>query len=756
MPATAPVPAAKKKKEEGPKPLPLPDIPRKPKVRPPEPSGDYIESVFGREGFLSAGNPFYEERPGQVALARHVDAAIRGEHHALAEGPCGTGKGIAYAVPAIFHAHHHGKQTVIVTANLALQDQLILKDLPELQKALPWKFTFSALKGRSNYFCANKHAESVEQGKIRSGSKELIAAGAWGEETVTGDRRELPVIVENQEWNLLSTNSDECLGEQCAYQIRCHYERAKHIGRMTDIVVSNMHVLGAHLSLRQQTEMDLILPPFDILVVDEAHELPEVMREFFGFSLSESSIERFARRINPVSFASQYDPDRSRREIGKTLADRLRRASHDFFRDVGEYTAKRGTRLRLENAFLESKVDPKPLFTVLGKIQELSGKLMEEEYDETPDGERHLSKMGVTYKKINERSERMTEYVVECLGQEEASDKVYWVEFSQSDVRRMYPKIEARPLEVGGILNGELFAKTDSVILVSATLTTTPENFSFMRRETGIPREAPELAVPSPFDTGNQVLVIVPKRDVLPDNPNDEEFIPKAAAVVQEVMEACDGSTLGLFTSFRVLEGVKDRIRSEHPILVQERGRSANRTELIRRFKEDVHSSLLGTASFWTGIDIPGQALTAVVIDRLPFDHQDEPLIEAMKDYMAQEDHPLGEGDRFWSWYNNRALLVLRQAAGRLIRRQDDVGVIVILDRRIASKEYGKNMVRSLGPIRKSNKISDIAEHLGTARERVLENREAFMARQRAMPMMPKRLPPAVKAMKMDIPKGVF
>lgn len=760
------------------------DVPSPP-AAPVEPPGDYIESVFGADGYLAKSAAKvglgYQERLGQIALARHIDAVLKKPEHAVAEGPCGTGKGIAYAVPAIYHARHHRKRVIIVTANLALQDQLVKQDLPLLQKALPWPFTFHALKGRSNYFCTNKFLEESEKGTFDGATDAVKKAIQWGSEIANpehfpddlkgaarvrraiddtrvspelltdGDRRHLPIALSNKEWGAMSTNSEECLNESCESLSRdlCHYARARGNCQSADIIVTNMHVLGAHLSVRRMTGMDLILPEHDVVIIDEAHELPEAIREFFGFSISERTFESFCKKIGKVSFVERQKG--ASKDRGKLLIDRLRRDAHDFFRDVADFA--QGKRVRLEHTFLETKVEAKPLLETLLDIHTIADAHRE---DAAEDLDRAELEKG--YKRVADQATALYGYISEFIGQDEAN-RVYWVDFSPFDRRGQYPRLESRPLEVGGILHGELFEKTDSVVLISATLTTTPANFAFMRGELGVPKETPELAVPSPFDTGNQVLVVVPKTGVVSANPNAPEQIDNAVKVIQEVMELSDGRCLGLFTSYRMLEEVQKRVRSEHPILFQERDGGLNRNELIAAFKEDTHSSLFGTSSFWTGIDVPGDSLTTVIIDKLPFDHQDDPLVEAMKE---QFDTPDEETNRFWVWYTNRAILKLRQGVGRLIRSQDDVGVVVVLDRRVAMKAYGKRMVASLGPIKKSNTIADIKEHLATAKEKVLANREAFIDAQRRMVLLPKKpsrvlmVTPGVSVTRVKVPSGVF
>jgi ATP-dependent DNA helicase DinG len=653
---------------------------------------DYLSAVFDADGHLASSSEYYQPRVGQIALARVIDGALTSEEHLIAEGPCGTGKGIAYAVPAIYHAAHHGKKVVIVTANLALQDQLMLKDLPALQAALPWDFTFTALKGKANYLCKAKYED--DEVALPEDLEE------WIHETKTGDKRELPVVPSDRDWSLVSTTPEECIRETCAFANDCFYYKAKDAAEDADIIVTNIHVLGAHLSLYQQLGFEVVLPRFDILIVDEAHELPSVMRNFFGFSVTERSFRKFREQVGKLL-------DSKRENFTRPLEVAVR----EFFHAVTEYVAPKGPRVRLVGQ--EQFVDPDPVLGILTRIEEACAEYSEEESDK--------------FAKLMRRAQTLGTHISECTGQTDAGNKVYWVEFS--DPNRRFPKLDARPLEVGGIMQKLLFERIPSVILTSATLTTTPGNFRFMRREIGVPTEALELAVPSPFDLEKQCMVVLPW-ERLPEDPKDPSFIDKAAEITEEVIEACNGRTLALFTSFRVLEGVRDRVGGQRTVLCQERGRGMSKAELIRRFRDEPETSLFGVDSFWTGIDVPGDSLVALVIDKLPFMAYDDPLVEAMK---ARDE------EKFWAWYTATALLKLKQGMGRLIRSIDDVGVVVLLDRRIRTKKYGKWFVQSFGPVQKSRNIPDIVEFLKTAKEKAAGGREAFQEGQRRMVLEPKR-----------------
>lgn len=634
----------------------------------------YLTQVFGAGGLLAARFPGYEMRDGQVALAHTVDHAMREGRHALGEGPCGTGKGVAYGVPAVYHAHHYKKRAVIATANIALQEQLVRKDLPMLAEVLPWPFTFALLKGRSNFFCLDRAAESEARGELRGlgfggddAHRQVDAITAWARATAAGDVSELPFMPAPSVWSRFSVGSDECKGDDCQFADECFFERAREAAANADIVVTNFHLLFAHLAVRMETGQDLVLPPFDLLVLDEAHEAAEVARDFFGFSVSEFTIHRLAR------YATDFG--------GRDLADRLRRGGEEFFSRVGAFarSGRYACRLRAPGF-----VNPSRLLDELGLLAALAHDRIDD-----PGLPRELK---AAARSCHRLAIQAVDRISEAVEQSDPG-KVYWIDLDAKSRARL----KAKPIDVSALLRDELFGRTTSVTLVSATLTAAG-SFDFVRREVGVPDGALEVVAESPFDFKNQALLVVP--DGLPD-PRDATFVGAAAEVFGQVIDACDGRTLGLFTSYRNLNAVYDRVAGNgHRVLRQG---DLPRSELTRIFKEDIASVLLGTDSFWTGIDVPGEALTAVVIDKLPFPHPEDPVVDAIC-----ERDPRA----FQNYLVPKTIITLRQGVGRLIRSQKDVGVVVLLDRRIAEKNYGQKFLRSLPPMLTTRRVENIARFL--------------------------------------------
>jgi len=636
---------------------------------------DYLSQVFGDGGIFASRFPGYEPRPGQVALARMVDEAMSGGRHALGEGPCGTGKGVAYCVPAIHHAVKHGKRVVIATANIALQEQLVTKDLPTLKEVLPWDFDFALLKGRNNFLCLDRLRESEARGELALGygdelEEQLKHIVAWERETETGDKSELPFVPLYKAWAKASVGSEECKRDGCAFYESCYAERAKAIAADANIVVTNFHMLFAHLAVRRETGRDLVLPSFDLLILDEAHEAAEIAREFFGFTVSRFTVTRLAQAAAEEGWGG--------------IARRLRDEVDPLFRRITAYerSANYSKRLR-EPGFVD-------VGAVVGHLDTLSD-LASERTDE-PGRSRDEKNAACNIARL---SSLAAARLKEAAGQSDPN-KVYWIEMDPKG----RPKLRAKPIDVSERLREELFAVTDSVSLVSATLTT-GGNFNFCRAEVGVPDDAIEVIAESPFDFSTQSLLVVP--DNVP-GPNEPGFPTAVSRTLKQVIHACDGRTLGLFTSYRVLNAVYDQVRHNgHRVLRQG---DLPRTELSRIFKEDVGSVLLGTESFWTGIDVKGEALTAVVIDKLPFPHPDDPVVSAIRDRDPRA---------FANYLVPRAIIAFRQGVGRLIRSRDDIGVIVLMDRRIAEKSYGRRFLASLPWMQSSRRLDSIPRFLKEA-----------------------------------------
>lgn len=620
-----------------------------------------VEAVFGAGGPLSAGNPAYEARPGQVRLSRGIFDALRGGHHLLAEGPCGIGKSKAYGVPAAYLASQ-GKKVLIVTASIALQEQLVKKDLPALQAELPWRFTYALMKGKNNYVCKEQIKTSDNRGLDGRDAIDFASIAEWTQETTTGDKSELLIHPSDLVWGRFATSSTDCPGRKCPQFKQCYATKARDKAAHAGILVTNYHMFFLNMAYG-----GTLLPAADVVILDEAHEAADIARELLGFRISEANFKRFARD------AERRDP-----KGGKLVANALREAAAQFFGKLG----------RFFDSPYYAKLVRHPIPIDLSLIDNAI-----DWYVETC-AKSHLVEAAIALKtRIRE-------------GIEVSNDNcVYWIDVKEGmrpGERRV--SLQARFVSPAPILSSQLWDAYPSVVAVSATLTT-DGRFDFLRGELGTPRAARELIVESPFDFPRQALLIVPPSKDLPE-PNDPAFINVAAARMIEVIEACGGRTLGLFTSYRALNAIYDRVRAHFGTRIRVLRQGEMPTGLLAKtFKEDTRSVLLGTTSFWTGIDVPGEALTGLVIDRLPFGSPDDPVYTRLN-----ERDPRA----FANYAVPKSILLLRQGVGRLIRSQRDVGCVVVLDRRLTVKGYGARFLKSLPPMARSPQTSAIAPFLRT------------------------------------------
>jgi len=631
---------------------------------------DYIEGIFGGAGLFAQRFAGYETRPGQVELTRAVDAAFTAGEHLLAEGPCGTGKSVAYLTPAIHHAVARGKKVIVATANIALQEQLVGKDLPLLAEILPDDFSFALMKGKNNYLCADRLYEGQVNALFNDifdpdEEEQYAAIAAWAGETETGDVSELPFKPRPGLWRKLCGDAEECDGDRCK-KTGCFASQARQAAREAQVVVCNYHLLFSHLQVRAATGMDLILPPFDLAVCDEGHEMAEIARDFFGFRVTEFALRRLGR---PLVRAGAAD-----------LASQVQMAADSFFHAVRAYARSPRYKARIKEAGF---IDGRPVLAALDAHQRYWSVRQGTAQDE--EEARRIARRLARGQGLRERIEAVLRFDDENF--------VYWIE--EDDRSRVV--LSGKPIDVAPYLREELFGSTESVVVTSATLTT-GGTFDFIRDQIGL-EGGRELVVESPFDFREQVLLVVPEMACEPNSPS---FAGEVGLEFRKILDLVGGRTLGLFTSYRNLHAVHERIAGNgHRILVQG---ERPRTQLVRDFTEDTASVLIGTTSFWTGIDVPGESLTCLVIDRLPFPTPDDPVMDA-----------ICSRDRRWFARHSipRAVIALRQGFGRLIRSRSDRGVVVIFDKRLVEKPYGKVFQRSLPDSRRTRRLDSIGRFLG-------------------------------------------
>lgn len=612
-----------------------------------------VGKLFGEDGVFANAFTGYQPRQSQIELAEEILRGMSEGGRLLAEAPTGVGKSVGYLTPAILRVGN-AERTLVVTANIALQEQLCRKDLPTLKRVLPsdLRFEFALIKGVSNYLCRLKLDESVK----RQGARALQKIIDWDEETQTGDLSEFPDFLADDDRRSVVTSSEECLGYKCPKFGVCHIKAARNQAAAAQVVVTNYHLFFADLVVRALTQQS-ILPDYDHLVWDEAHKAAEIARDFLGTRMTRGSMR------NPVAFLRRCG------QLGERESQALESTASFFFEELETFRKS-----ELYKARLRAEL-PIEWGTLEGRLK-VAARMLEEQTarEENP-------VMTERVRKAAEQSANMalTLRDTATLGKDSF---VYWIDPPEG---RGSAALCSGPLDVSSYLREQVFQaeRIKSVACVSATLTT-GGSFDLFERELGADG-ARKLEVPSPFDWARQALVVVPPG--IPD-PSDKKRFPEAmAGAVLDVARAAGGRTLGLFTSYRNLELAAKTMRAAGvpwKVLVQGEG---PRTQLVDEFRRDVSSVLLGTASFWEGVDVQGEALSCVVMDKLPFESPDDPFVDALdakrRDYFVRYAVP-------------RAIVAFRQGIGRLIRTTTDRGVAVILDQRVYSKPYGRRFISAL------------------------------------------------------------
>jgi ATP-dependent DNA helicase DinG len=615
--------------------------------------------VFGSGGTLSAVLGGYEAREEQADLADAVARSLDEGRHLLAEAGTGTGKSLAYLVPGLAS----GRRVVVATATKALQEQLLTKDVPVAAAALGRDVNVAVLKGRQNYLCRNR----LQGFALLGGSlfahpddgRAFEAMRPWIDSTATGDRAELEVEPSPGLWSELAVGSDRCLGRTCAHLGTCFSEAARERASHADLVIVNHALYFADLAIRERRDGVGVLPQHDAVVFDEAHRLEETAATWLGGRVSAAGLHRLAR-----------DVDRACREASlptpARALDRVERAGDDL---LGSVCPPSG-RVRLRRP-------PVPQCQALAeRLTELAAALAGE----------------------NDELDGLVARVLAAVADMQACadpgelERVVWAEPGA---------VAWAPVDVSRPLRERLWEGGPTAVLVSATLGS-GDDFAFVRDRLGL-RDASELRVGSPFRFDEQALLYLPEG--MPD-PRADGALERVAEEAAALCALSSGRALVLTSSYRALDAIAGRLRGRIPFDVLVQG-DAPRERLLERFSRDVDSVLVATATFWQGVDVPGEALSLLVIDKLPFPAPGDPLVEARCERIAAEG-----GDWFADYSLPAAVLQLRQGFGRLIRTHRDRGVVAILDPRVRTRPYGRTFLDSLPPCRVVSERREVAHFL--------------------------------------------
>jgi ATP-dependent DNA helicase DinG len=642
----------------------VPAVSRNPELR------AAVAGVFADGGPLASALSGFEARPAQLQMADAVAQTFDRGGALLAEAGTGTGKTLAYLVPAIL-----SRQRVLVsTGTKNLQEQIFFKDLPILRESLSVQFSATYMKGRGNYLCLHRYESFRESGAIRSFEEvgHLRTIDEWLTHTETGDRAEVEDLPEDLSfWPDIAATTENCVGAECPRFNDCFVVRMRQRAAEADVVIVNHHLLCADAAVRQSTFGEVI-PNCRFAIVDEAHQLEDVATQYFGLSLSNYRVDDFTRDVMRALGAKLVaDRDRAAQIAGD--ADHIRDHSRTFFAAVQmlryEMPGPPGTdsRIRVTSQQLAPLSDAgAALISALEALEAdvALGKDLPED--------------------VLALGRRATELRDDLRFLLRADDPKF-VYFLEARGRGMF--LRAAPIDVSDIVRELLFDRMQATILTSATLTV-DGSFEYVRGRLGI-AGAREIKLDSEFDYARQAILYLPRR--MPD-PRSPQFVPSAAREVVEILKRTAGRAFVLFTSYANLRDVH-RLAStelEYPIFVQG---SAPRSALLRDFKATPHSVLLATSSFWQGVDVVGDALSCVIIDKLPFASPGDPITAARIDAIAAQG-----GSPFGEYQVPLAILSLKQGLGRLLRHRQDRGVLAVLDPRLRTMGYGRRFLGSLPP----------------------------------------------------------
>jgi len=673
---------------------------------------DYIAEVFGEGGLLATSELKARVRPGQIEMARAVDRAIQSGGKLLCEAGTGTGKTFAYLIPAI----KRQLRTIVVTRNNLLADQLFRKDLPTLKRLLPWPFEFAQIKGKARYLCVEKYPPGGSRLALQRDEDIDVddRVAEWALTTQTGDFAEMSFDIPDHLRVRYTASQDECKRRACDTFKRgaCHYYNAKKVASLASVVVTNYHVYFSNMRFGR------ILPAHDVAIMDEGHDAPDIARDFWGFRVTNGAVKRMAHMVGEFSTAARDDED--------VLKNELVEAGNRLFGELADY--------RRSNPGIRIKAPlPVAYQDVVSLLKEVGGRLggeaeglVEIDPAEAANLNRHA-----------ERATELADQIVEVCTVKHPKKFVYQIEGDRADLtsRAINPadflaphlndappppeRSSAAEGDDGIYEDDEPKKKKGRVLVVTSATLTTPDlggrlSFEYLRGTLGVEGPATCLA-DSPFDLTRQALLVIPYEAPRPPegrlSPATRAERTKAwqqgiGSMVVKVVERARGRTLALFTSLASMRAAHDALmtaRLPYRVLVQ--GGGIPNAKMVELFRDDASSVLLGVDSFWQGVDVPGESLSCVVIDKLPYKHGAiDPVLDAVEEQMGR--------DRAFTEYNlPRTIIQFRQAFGRLIRTERDKGVVVMLDPRVIERNRNQ-FLGTMPGVPLSRDIEDIAPFL--------------------------------------------
>ena len=637
-----------------------------------------VAKILGKGGLVGQSYSGFEVRTQQLEMAQAVQDAFEGRYHLAVEAGTGVGKSYAYLVSAIDQVRQKKGKVLISTYTITLQEQLINKDIPFLAEIMPGQFRACLAKGRGNYLCRRRLAYAMrkQKGLFDDSGDELSQINGWAQNTEDGSLSDLPFVPSAQVWDAVKSEHGNCPGRKCQHFRECFYRRARRDLETADLIVANHALLFSDLVLK--AESTGILPEYSFVVVDEAHNIEHVAADHFGINITNFTISYLLRRLynsrtgkGLLTFANADD--------AISLVGRCAEAAKAFFAQVRSWYEQ--TRDETGGRCYANFVDDS-ITSSIRQVRLAISKLVKkvDDADEQSELARYIDKC------------RSLETDLQNFLTQPKEANVYWVEADAS--RRQRISLRSAPINVGPDVKRCLFDEFDSVITTSATLSCDSEDeksgFDFFAGRIGLAEfEAAKLG--SPFDYQRQVTLYI-EAD-LPE-PNHADFTPAAAEAIKKYLLKTDGRAFVLFTSYSMLKKLADELAdwlAENKMELLRQGGGVDRSVLLERFKADERSVLFGTDSFWQGVDVPGEALSNVIIARLPFAVPNHPLIQGrIEQIRAEGENP------FYKYQLPSAIIRFKQGFGRLIRNKTDSGIIVVLDSRIVRKSYGRQFLAAI------------------------------------------------------------
>ncbi|WP_400163747.1 ATP-dependent DNA helicase DinG [Brevibacillus sp. TJ4] len=687
---------------------------------------DTLEHVIGEQGSMTEHVPGYQRRDAQEAMMHAVFSAMQDGTHLLVEAGTGTGKSLGYLLPGIIWAKQNGQPLVVSTNTIQLQEQLFQKEIAVLQQSLPFSFTASTLKGRGNYLCLRKFEQALEE-RVEGSSQEIrLVKGqmlVWLTQTETGDVEEISLPASGQLfWQQVKSDTRSCLNRACPWFSRCYYFQAKERAREADVLIVNHALLLSDLQADNR-----ILPSFETAVIDEAHQLEGAATQHLGkqFSTSQllflldrlawekgSLLQRYVEEWNALAPESASERNELAAEL-EQLTQPLREKAQTWTTTLYQWAAKRAEEtaesgreaVRYKHSQFVGKGErisreAKKIVDSMAGVAAALERLFQTESEEKPTFSLRSVKTDLSGL-VHDWQAAME--LLHFFFLDHDARYVHWMEVDSRAARKQV-HVHAALLEISEALVQPLFEQKRSLVLTSATLTV-KNSFSYVRSRLGL-EQLPEgrvrtLEIPSPFDYPNQGLLLIPSDFPAPGKEGDQAYIDAVVQGCVDVVLAAKGRTMILFTSHAMLrlvyQGMKERLaESELPYTLLGHGiDSNNRSKLVSLFQNLEQSVLLGTSSFWEGVDIPGEALSCLVIVRLPFTPPNHPVYQGRAEQIKEQGK-----NAFMSMALPQAVILFKQGVGRLIRHHLDRGVVVVLDSRIVEARYGKTFLQSLPPYR--------------------------------------------------------